>query len=221
MDKTSSYLKSTIGQKQIMALSGLAWAGFVLTHMLGNLLLFAGAEAYNKYSHALTSNPFIYLAEAGLVVFLLGHVIKGLMVTIRNKSARDTAYYKHQSGPKQATLSSRTMIYQGLVILVFIVLHLITFKYGPHYSVVYGGVEMRDIYRLVIEVFESPMYTAWYLIAVTFVGFHLSHGVYSACQSLGLYHEKYTPWVKRISVVYGILITIGFMSQPIFAFLQK
>src|SRR5690242_3338087 len=130
-------LWTTVLQKQALSLAGLAWTLFVLTHMLGNMLIFLGAEAYNRYSHALVSNPFIYLAEAGLVGFLLVHVISALVITCRNRRARPVAYAVKTHGDKAASLSSRTMIYQGVLILVFVILHLITFKYGPHYTVVY------------------------------------------------------------------------------------
>lgn len=218
---SSSYFSSTIGRKQIMALSGLALAGFVLTHMAGNLLLFVGAEAYNKYGHALTSNPLIYVAEAGLIAFFLFHIIKGIWLTITNRSARTTRYAKTPNGEKAASLASRTMIHQGIVIAVFVVHHLITFKFGPNYPVTYDGQEMRDLYRLVLEVFQSPAYVAWYIIASALAGFHLSHGVYSALQTLGFYHPEKTPCIQKISIAYGIIVSIGFISQPIFAFLQS
>jgi succinate dehydrogenase / fumarate reductase cytochrome b subunit len=215
---SSSYFSSTIGRKQIMALSGLALAGFVLTHMAGNLLLFVGPEAYNTYGYKLTSNPLIYVAEAGLIAFFLFHIIKGILVTITNVSARKTRYAKIPNGEKAANFGSRTMIYHGIVITVFVVHHLITFKYGPVYMVTYEGVEMRDLYRLVIEVFQSPLYVAWYAFAVILLGIHLSHGVYSAFQTLGVSNPTK---LRCLSAAYGLLIGIGFISQPIFAYLQS
>ncbi len=217
----SSYFTSSIGRKQIMAVSGLALAGFVLAHMAGNLLLFVSPEAYNIYGHKLVSNPLIYVAEAGLVVFFLFHIVKGILVSLTNSSARKSRYAKIPNGEKAASLASRTMIHQGIVLAVFVVHHLITFKYGPYYQVTYDGVVVRDLYRLVLEIFQSPLYVAWYVLATAIVGFHLSHGVYSALQTLGVHHPERTPCIQKISILYGIVISVGFISQPIFAFLQS
>jgi len=201
-----------------MAVSGLALAGFVLTHMAGNLLLFVSPEAYNTYGYKLTSNPLIYIAEAGLLAFFLFHIVKGILVTITNTSSRKSRYAKIPNGEKAANFGSRTMIYHGVVIAVFVVHHLITFKYGPHYTVTYEGIEMRDLYRLVIEIFQSPLYVVWYIFAVALLGVHLSHGVYSAFQTLGIHSPNK---LRCLSAAYGLLIGLGFISQPIFAYLQS
>lgn len=213
------YLSSAIGRKQIMGLTGLVWSGFVLTHMLANLLIFYSAEAYNKYSHALVSNPLLYLAEAGLLLTLLFHVYDGIMLTIKNKQARPTKYAMAPNGAKSARFQSRFMIFHGSLLLVFIILHLITFKYGTHYSVTYDGVEMRDLHRLVLEVFQSPGYVAWYAISMVAVGFHLSHGFYSAFASLGVYHPTYSYWLSKFGYLYAAVIALGFVSQPVYVFL--
>lgn len=212
------YLSSAIGRKQVMAVTGLVWSGFVLTHMLANLLIFVSADAYNKYSHALTSNPLLYLAEAGLVLTLLMHVYDGIMLTIKNKKARPNKYAMAPNGDKSARFQSRFMIFHGSLLLVFIILHLITFKYGTHYTATYDGVEMRDLHRLVIEVFQSPGYLAWYAISMVAVGFHLSHGFYSAFASLGIYHPTYSYWLSKFGYLYGLIIALGFVSQPIYVF---
>ena len=212
------YLSSAIGRKQIMGATGLVWSGFVLTHMLGNMLIFAGAEMYNKYSHALTSNELLILAELGLVVTLLFHVYDGIMLTFKNKAARPHKYAMGTNGKKAARFQSRFMIFHGSVLLVFIILHLITFKYGTVYMVNYGGVEMRDLHRLVIEIFQSPIYTAWYVLAMIAIGFHLSHGFYSAFASLGIYQPRWSPYLSTFGYFYGAIIAIGFASQPIYVF---
>lgn len=213
------YLSSAIGRKQIMGLTGLVWSGFVLTHMLANLLIFYSAEAYNKYSHALISNPLLYLAEAGLLLTLLFHVYDGVMLTIKNKQARPNKYAMAPNGAKSARFQSRFMIFHGSLLLVFIILHLITFKYGTHYTVTYDGVEMRDLHRLVLEVFQSPGYVAWYAVSMVAVGFHLSHGFYSAFASLGVYHPTYSYWLSKFGYLYAAVIALGFVSQPVYVFL--
>ncbi len=212
------YLTSAIGRKQLMAVTGLLWSGFVLTHMAANMLILFSAEAYNKYSHALTSNPFIYLAEAALVFTLLVHIVKGVWVTIENKAARPKKYTMTPSGEKAPRFASKWMIYHGTLLAIFIVYHLITFKYGTHYSITYNGVEMRDLHRLVLEIFQSPIYVAFYVLCMIAVGLHLSHGFYSAFATLGLYHPRYSPMVSKFGYLYGLIIALGFISQPLYVF---
>ena len=158
------YFFSTIGRKQILAVAGIAWALFVLTHMAGNLLIFAGPKAYNMYSHAIVTNPFLIVAELGLVVFLVFHVVTGLWLSFYNKAARPSGYAVASSGAKKTNLVMKTMAHQGVLILIFVVLHLITFKYGTHYEATYDGVTVRDLYRLIVEVFQKPGYVVWYTL---------------------------------------------------------
>lgn len=213
------YVVSSVGQKQLMALSGLGWAGFVLLHMLGNLLIFQGGEAYNTYSHALISNPAILLFELVLVTLLLTHVFYGVKITLQNFSARKQDYQLSKTGLKEASWSSRTMAYQGVFILVFIVLHLIHFKFGPEYMIAYGETEaIRDLFRLVVEKFQSPFYVGFYILSVGILGFHLSHGLYSSLQSLGFYHNKYVAHIQKLSIIYGIIIGLGFSTTPVYIY---
>ncbi len=214
------YFSSTIGKKQSMALAGLGLCVFVLVHAAGNMLLFKSPEAYNEYSHALVTNHLIGIIELGLLFIFLVHVIDGLIVSIRNRSARQTKNAIRTNGPKGTSLIKRTMILQGIIVFVFICLHLYEFKYGPYYSVTYNGVKMRDLYRLVHQVFQSPIYVVWYVVAVTILCFHLSHGLYSALQTLGMQNARYRAMGKAISVAFGILVTGMFAAQPIYMFLS-
>jgi succinate dehydrogenase / fumarate reductase cytochrome b subunit len=218
MTSRSGYFFSTIGRKQIMALAGLGLCLFVLGHVLGNFLMFVSPEAYNMYGHKLTSNPLIYAAEIGLVVFLLAHVVAALILTIRNKGAREVSYAKSGTGDKKTSLTTKTMWWQGVVVLVFIVLHLITFKYGTVYMTEINGEPVRDLFRLVVEVFQSPVYVLWYVAAVALLGFHLTHGFQSSIQTLGFNHPLHTPKVKKISLIYGLLVSLGFIAQPLYMF---
>ena len=213
-----TYIFSSVGQKQLMALSGLGWGLFALAHMLGNLLILCGDEVYNKYSHALVSNPGIFIAEFGLFVLLLTHVFYGIKLSLENSKARTIQYSVSKTASKEASLVSRTMKYQGIVILCFIVLHLINFKFGTEYMITYDGAEVRDLFRLVVEKFQSPLYVGIYIISISLLGFHLSHGLYSSIQSLGFYHDKYMFCIQRCSVIYGLIIGLGFSITPIYIF---
>jgi succinate dehydrogenase / fumarate reductase cytochrome b subunit len=218
MSQIANVFKATIIRKQMMALTGLGLCGFVLIHMAGNMLIFVGPEAYNTYSHKLVTNPFIYIAEAGLLFLFVLHVLLALGLTVLNKVARSDRYARSTNGEKGVSISSKTMIYQGLLILVFVVYHLITFKFGHEYFVTYHGEEMRDIFRLVIEVFQSPQYVAWYIVCLLGLGMHLSHGFASSLQTFGLNHPRYNFGIKVASWTYTVIVTGGFISQPIYVF---
>lgn len=212
------FLTSSVGMKFLMGLSGLIWAGFVMAHMLGNLLLFAGAEVYNSYSHALTSGNIIYVAEAALVFSLLAHVFMGIRLTLKNRGSKGTRYHVQAAGEKKAPWSSRTMILHGSIILFFVINHLLTFKFGTVYMTTVHGVEMRDIYRLVVEIFAHPAYVVGYLICMMLLTAHLSHGVGSLFQSFGLNSRAHDKKIKLLSLTYAFIVGGGFLIQPIYVY---
>lgn len=218
MSNKVSYLCSTIGRKQLVGLTGLGLAGFVLAHMLGNLLILVSPEAYNKYGHALITNPLLIVAEAGLLLMFVGHIFLAIYLAIQNKMARPQNYAVRSNGDKKTSWIMRTLWMQGLLILVFVILHLITFKFGTHYTVTYGGVEMRDLHKLIVEVFHNDIYVAWYLVALLILGFHLSHGVKSSIQTFGIHNPRLQSCFKQISWGYAILVTLGFIVQPLYVY---
>lgn len=210
---------SSVGRKVIMALAGLVWTGFVFGHMVGNLLIFYSAEAYNKYGHAIVSNKILlYGTELTLSLAILCHVFYGVKLSMENRAARKQKYFK-SAKIKSGTWASKTMMIHGSVILAFIIYHLITFKYGPHYTITYDGVEMRDLYRLIVEVFQNPAYVLGYIICLLLLGIHLSHGASSIFQTMGLNHPSYTPVIKKLGFIYGVVVAVGFISQPVYVFL--
>jgi len=210
---------NSIAYKWIIALTGWAWALFVMTHMIGNMLIFVGAKAYNTYSHFLVSNPLIYIAEAGLVLTILGHSFTGLFLFFKNRyCSKPLTYSVKPTRNKGASFSSQSMAYTGSFMLAFLITHLITFKYGSLYMVKYEDKEMRDIFRLVVEVFNNPNYVIWYIISLFFVGVHLSHGVSSGFQSLGLIRGKSRDIIRIVGYFYAIIVALGFMAQPIFVY---
>lgn len=212
------WLRSTIGRKQLIGLTGLGLSGFLITHMLGNLLIIVGPQAYNEYSEKLVSNPLIYFAEVGLLALFLGHLLLASAISIRNWCARDSRYAVKSNGAKGTSMIQRTLWAQGLLILVFVILHLLMLKWGPHYVVNYGQGEIRDLHKLVVEVFQQPGYVAWYLVALIVLGFHVSHGVGSSLQSLGFHHPRYQCAIRGMSVVYAVVVIGGFISQPLYVY---
>lgn len=212
------FLTSSVGKKYLMGLSGLIWAGFVFGHMAGNMLMFVSPGAYNAYGHGLTSGKLIYAIEALLIAALLTHVLLAISLTWGNRSARPQGYAMRSSRQKAAVFASRTMAIHGTIILVFIILHLATFKFGTVYETTVDGVPMRDLFRLMVDVFHQPGYVLWYVVALILLMFHLSHGVGSIFQSFGLLHPGYQPLINKVRWIYSIVVVAGFISQPVYVY---
>lgn len=217
-----SLIQSSIGRKMIMGVCGGVWALFLFGHMAGNMLMFVSAEAYNKYGHALVTNkPLLIGTEVILVSTVLVHLFLGVYLTLQNKKARKQKYALSPSGEKRASAGSRTMIFHGSVLLFFIVYHLITFKFADKTTITYDGVVMDDLHSLVTTVFQSPAYVVGYLFCLLLLGWHLSHGVASLFQTLGLNHPSYTPKIKVASWIYAIVVAGGFIAQPLYVILNS
>lgn len=216
MSALMKFLTSSIGRKMSMALTGLLMILFLVAHLLGNLLVFAGAEQFNHYSHALVSNPLIYLAELGLVVLFVAHIASGISVFLRGRAARPEGYKQAQwaGATSHKSLSSATMILSGAFIAVFVPLHLWKFKFGAFYP---GPEGMRDIYRLVIEEFQNPFIVVFYVIGMVIIGFHLWHAFGSAFESLGM---SYRRALRRFGHAVALVIAGGFLLIPIAIFMM-
>lgn len=221
MQKLLSYFCSSVMKKVFMAITGLLLCGFILTHLGANLLIIFSPENFNLYGHKLTSNPLIYVAEAGLLVLFLVHMFLALKLTIENKRARPQKYYMKKHTGKGSTFASSTMPYTGFIILVFLVLHIWGLKFGTYHSVTYDGLEMRDLYKLCIEYFSNIYTVIFYVVVMISLGIHVSHGFWSAFQSLGFNHPKYTPFIKFKSNAFAVLVGIGFSILPIYCYLQE
>lgn len=224
MIRFRGYAKSSIGKKQLMGITGLALCGFVLSHMLGNLLYLKSAEAYNAYGHAITGNKTLYYPiEIGLLTFFVLHMLLAFLVTMENNAARPIRYAVNPaSGSKGgASIASKTMIYSGMVIFVFVVLHLITFRFGNYYPYEYKGEEIRDLHKLMTEVFGSALYVGWYFFSLFVLGLHLSHAFSSAFQTMGWIPLGKEPTVKKISRAFAWIVAAGFAVNPLIIFLRS
>ncbi len=210
----SLFIKINIWRKATIGLTGLGLSVFILAHMLGNLLLFVGEKEYNIYSHKLINNPGIIVIETLLLLVFAIHVIWALALTFFDKQAKGASPQKDSMN----TLIQKTLWLQGIVILIFIIIHLITFKYGPYYKAEYDGQTVRNLFRLVSEVFQKPIYIVWYILSLVILSFHLNHGLQASIRSLGFYHEKYTPRIQKICLAYTLIVTLGFISQPLYVF---
>ncbi len=222
MPQLLKFIGSSVGKKFLMALTGLAMVIFLLEHLSGNLLLFSkNPDPYNEYADFLLSFGWlIIVAELGLIAILLFHMVSAISISIGKKKARPVAYAKtgNAGEPSKKTFSSKTMIWTGLLTFAFIAIHLKTFKFGPNYSSTVDGVEMRDLHTLVWEVFQNPIYVVWYVGALIFLGFHLRHGFWSAFQSLGVHHPRYTPVIYSVGILVAIIISVGFLGIPLWIY---
>jgi succinate dehydrogenase / fumarate reductase, cytochrome b subunit len=214
MTHFKSWISSSVGKKQVVGLTGFAIAAFALSHMAGNMLILVSAKAYNYYGHTLVTNPLLPVAEILLLVAFVVHIVFAVQLSIANRRARPIGNVSAGSGLKRASFASRSMILSGLLVLVFLILHLISFKYGTYYTVVYDGIEMRDLHRLIVEKFRDPVYFVWYLISLLVLGLHLSHGIGALLQSLG-FNSNRAPWVRQVSWAFAIVIAGGFIAQPV------
>lgn len=227
MKHVKTVLLSTIGKKVLVGLTGLALVGFVIAHLLGNLTLLAPTpDLFNLYAHKLESlGPFLYAAEALLGFAFLVHIVLAVVTTKQNKQARAARYQvvAPAGGPSKKTVSSTTMIFSGLILLVFTILHVRTFKFGPGmaqgYVATIHGDGMRDLHRLVVEIFQQEIYVAGYVLAMLFLGFHLRHGFWSAFQSLGVNHPRFSNVIYTIGAGLAILLTVGFVLLPIWIYM--
>lgn len=210
---------TSVGSKLLIGLTGLALFLFLISHIAGNAIIFLGSSTFNSYSHTLTSNPLIPLIEIVLGLIFLLHIVKTVTMYVGNQQARPVAYQsrKSQGGPSRRSLASMTMIVTGLWLLVFVVIHVSTFKYGPEYPSDVEGV--RDLYRLVLENFRSPLSVAFYVLSMLLVGSHLWHGASSAFQSLGVSHPRWAPRVLAAGRAFAVLIGGGFILITLYAHL--
>ena len=198
---------SSIGKKLLMAITGLSFCGFLASHLIGNLTIHGGSEMLNAYAHHLHSlGPVITVAEIVLLTLFIVHVLVGFSLFLGNLGARPKRYEVDNSAGGR-TLGSRTMPYTGILILCFIVLHLLNFHF----------VEKPDggIAAIVGEYLNNPTYKWTYVVAMLVVAIHVSHGFWSAFQTIGASHPKYMPIIKTIGVFFSIIIAIGFGTLPI------
>jgi succinate dehydrogenase / fumarate reductase cytochrome b subunit len=212
MNWLANTLGSSIGKKLLMAVTGLCFCGFLAAHLAGNLTIYRGGDAFNAYAEKLHSfGALLAIAEAGLVFFALVHIGMGLLLFLENRKARPVAYAVKESAGGQ-TFGATTMPYTGILMLAFVIMHLINFTF----------VDKTDssIFAIVNAKFSNPLYVLIYIVAMIVVAFHVSHGFWSAFQTLGANHPEYLPVIKTAGLVFSIIIGIGFGVLPIYIFVR-
>ena len=224
MNAVSNIAGSSLGKKYVMAISGCVLFLFVVGHLLGNLQVFLGAEAINRYGYFLQSNvEVLWPVRVFLLAMLVLHVWSATRLSIENKAARPVAYAAYQ--PVGSSYASRTMLMSGGIVFVFVIYHLL------HYTVMvqavnltgrdfaakpefFDGLGRHDIFKMMVVGFRNGWVSGFYLLGIGLLCLHLSHGVSSMFQSLGLKNTEYGPFLDRSARVAAWLIFLGYSSIP-------
>jgi succinate dehydrogenase / fumarate reductase cytochrome b subunit len=226
MSWVSKTLSSTLGRKLLMALTGLFLILFLVVHLIGNLqLLFPdNGESFNLYADSMAHNPLIRVVSIGNFAFILLHVIYSILLSRHNKNSRPIEYAMSKASTNSAW-SSRNMGILGTIILIFLLVHLKGFyyeiKFGEMPMVDYAGVTYKNVFAIVAAAYSNLLYVIFYVVAMGFLGFHLSHGFASAFQTLGLNHVKYSPLIQKVGFGFSIIVPALFALIPIVMYIQS
>jgi succinate dehydrogenase / fumarate reductase cytochrome b subunit len=217
MNNLSAIATSTVGRKILNGLTGVLLCLYILAHMVANTLIILNPMGFNLYAHFLMSlGGLLIVIEILLLAVFVLHAITAINVWWSKQKARPDKYHKVRGagGPSRKTFSSITMIYGGVLMIVFLVWHVATMKYGHHTPILHDGAEMHNLYHTVVEQFAQAWVVILYEIVMITVGFHLWHGFWSAFQSLGVNHPKYTPFINAVGYIFAIVIAVGFLAVP-------
>jgi len=206
-------LRTSIGKKWMMALTGLGFVLFLCIHLIGNLTLYAGKDLFLSYvAHLHALDPLIRVAEIGLLFFAAVHVATGLTLFWQNWQARPVGYQMKKSGGGR-TIGSRTMPYTGLVILGFVMVHLLQFHFIDHDP-------QAAVFQAMTDTFAFLPYIFFYTAAVIVVAVHISHGFWSLFQTIGANHPKYMPAIKGLGIIFSLLAAVGFGCIPVYVYVR-
>jgi succinate dehydrogenase / fumarate reductase cytochrome b subunit len=222
MPRLRRAFSSSVGTKLLIGLTGLALFAYLVLHLAGNALIFAGPEIFNTYAHALIANPLIIPIEIGLLLIFLIHIYKTVTMWTNNSTARPVAYRekRYAGHTSRKSVASSTMIGSGLITLLFVIVHVKQFKFGSWYQTV-SAEPIRDLYRTEIEVFRHPLWVGFYALCALIVGLHLRHGISSAFQSIGLDHPVYTRRLTTVGIVFAVIIGGGLALIPLILYLRS
>ncbi len=210
--RTASLLTSSVGMKVVMAVTGIIFFGFVCIHMIGNLQVYLGPAAINHYAvflRELFHGAALWIFRAVLLVSVILHVWAATVLTLDNWRARPVGYRKLRW--RESDYASRTMVWGGPIILLFVVYHLMDFTFGN----VHPGFVEGDVYHNFITGFRVWPVSLFYIVAMLALGFHLWHGVWSMLQTLGLAHPRYNAWRHVLAAVFAVIVTGGNISFPV------
>jgi succinate dehydrogenase / fumarate reductase cytochrome b subunit len=213
---------SSLGKKYIMAVTGFLLFLFVIAHLIGNLQVFLGPEAINRYGHFLQSNyELVWPARIGLLALVALHIWSAARLSLENRAARPVGYAVYQ--PVGSTYASRTMLMSGVIVLVFIIYHLLHFTVqtqyinltGQNFETFLDSEKRHDIFKMMVVGFNNGWVSAFYILGMALLCLHLSHGVSSMFQSIGWKNETYRPLLDKGARALALLIFLGYTSIPV------
>jgi len=222
MNLLGSLFNSSIGKKYLMAFTGLVLFGFATGHLVGNLQIFLPPQKINAYGHLLESlGAALWLIRLFLLACLLVHVWVAIQLTLENRAARPAGYAVEHIN--RATLASRVMARTGLVVLAFVIFHIAHYtlraghpQWSEHTFMLADGLtKVRDIHTMMVQGFSNGLVSAFYIIAVGLLSFHLSHGLVSMVQTFGLKNERWATALERGSVAYCWIYFLGNAAIPL------
>ncbi len=213
-----SLYRSALGKKYVMAITGIVWLGYVFAHMVGNLKIYQGAEAFNNYAHflrellypLLPSSGTLWLLRVLLIVALFFHVLAAYQLTVMNRQARPVSY-RSKRDYVAADFASRTMRWTGVIVLLFLAYHLADLTWGWVNPV---GREAEPFGRVVAS-FSQPAVAAFYVVANLALGLHIFHGAWSMFQSMGWNNRRFNHWRRAFAIAFAAVVVIGNVSFPL------
>ncbi len=207
---TCTYVRSTLGLKVLMAVTGVVLFGFLIGHVAGNLLVFGGATKMNEYAKFLHEHPELVWGTRGVLLAAVGaHVLSAIVLTRRKAEARPVPYKGKR--PHGSSYASRTMMWSGPIIALFVVYHLLHFTTGH----VHPSFDRENVYGNVVTAFQRPSVCLAYILAMLALGLHLSHGLWSVLQTLGINRPHLEPMLRKAAVVAAALLISGFIAVPL------
>ncbi len=208
MNWLTNTIGASVGKKLMMAITGLGFCCFLTIHLAGNLTIYGGKDFFNSYvDHLHSLGPLVTLAELGLLFFATLHILTGTLLFYQNFKARPIRYSVNKRAGGR-TLGSATMPYTGFILLLFVIFHLLNLHFVDKTN--------TTTFQLLSSSFANPVYIFIYTFAVIIAAIHVSHGLWSAFQTLGVDHPKYTPFIRGLSIVFSVAIGIGFGFIPIY-----
>jgi succinate dehydrogenase cytochrome b subunit len=207
---------TSIGRELIMAVTGALLVGFVIVHMLGNMMVFQGPEALNSYAAWLAGHPLLWFARICLLAIFVAHIYTGISLAVENRSARPRRYLYHKL--VEANFASRYMLLSGALVLAFVIYHLLHFTFGyvdPEHFGLHDAQRRHDVYAMVVFGFRNPWITGSYVVAMALLGLHLLHGASSLLQSLGINHDSYNTLLWTTCTILVLVIVAGDCSIPL------
>lgn len=215
MSRVREFYASMIGKKAVMGITGLVGVVFVIGHALGNLFVFRGSEAMNAYSHFLKSTgELLWVVRIVLILAVVLHVVAALQLTIQSRAARPIGYAKFK--PQVATIASRTMRWGGVLLLVFIPLHILHFTTGTVRPA--GVFSSTDVYGNVVTSFRIWWVALFYIVAMVTLGLHLFHGAWSSVRSIGMSPSSPQPLHRKFSLLIAVFAWAAFTAIPVAVF---